>query len=170
MENITGMVSSVLNKQKGLYQELSVLLADEKEYIVNMDVSGLWQSAERKKELVVSIEGLSLSLIDQFEENKPRENQSGEQTKPLQIFELINRLPCPVNIKSELKKTWQTIKMIKDEIAVISRENRRFINDYLSVIQDVFSTVSNPGHEKNYSQTGQVYSAGNSRRLLSAKV
>ena len=160
MENITGMVSSVLNEQKGLYQELSVLLADEKECIVNMDVGGLWKSAERKKDLAGSIEGLSLSLVNQF----------GEETKPLQISELINRLPCPVDIKSELKKTWQTIKMIKDEIAVISRENRRFINDYLSVIQDIFSTVTNPGREKKYSQTGRIYSENSSKRLISAKV
>jgi|GEM_PF-2058917 len=167
MENITSMLSKVLHRQKALYEELNVLLETERECVVNMDVSGLWGSSERKKELVASIQELTESLVRRFKKNSDAET---EPKRTLNVSELINGLPCAADVKFELKKTWQAVKVLRDEVFTVSKENRRFINDYLAVIHDIFSVIHNPGGEVNYSPAGTVFSPDSSRSLINAKV
>jgi flagellar biosynthesis/type III secretory pathway chaperone len=167
MEKFTEKISHLLQDKLSLYQELRNVLESEKKYVVEMDVDGLWAVTERKKQLVSTIETLIENILAQF---KSQLYQIDMDADSFQVSTVINALPLSLRIKSELKKIGLSIKDCKNEISMMAIENKRYITEYLTVIDGIFSTVVNITGKKQYSYSGHILAGKEKHHFIDSEV
>jgi flagellar biosynthesis/type III secretory pathway chaperone len=167
MEKIAGDMSGLLQETLDLYQDLKSVLVTEKSHIEKMEVQNLWATTEKKKRLVQSIEDKVAKILEQLNGRTASFDMTVQNFK---IREVIAALPLKIEVKSKLKTLANRIDACKKEITLMAYENKRFIVEYLSVIDGIFNTVRQGTGQKQYSQTGQVYASGENTRIINAEV
>ncbi len=167
MEKFTEKIKGMLREKLALYQELLGLLETEKKYIIEMDVEELWTVTGQKKELAAAIEKLIKKILELF---KTQSSQVNMDAQSFQLSKIISALPVSLKSKSELKKIGLAIKVCKEEISLLAIRNKRYITEYLSVIDDIFSTAVNSTDKKQYSHSGHIIAARDKHHLINAEV
>ncbi|MEA1968363.1 MAG: hypothetical protein U9N77_09095 [Thermodesulfobacteriota bacterium] len=167
MENFAYKIEDYLQKKLLLYHELTLILKQEKEFIVDMDTEALWVSCSKKKELTAEIERVRSSILYLLDESHV---EHGMDVRAFSLTALIRLLPVPAKIKSDLGKTRLAINLIKDELHGIASENRTYVREYLSVIDGIMSNFAEPVLNGCYSFLGYMCKAGNSNALINAEV
>lgn len=167
MEKIADEMSGLLEQTLGLYQDLKSVLVTEKSYIERMDVKNLWATTDKKKRLVSDIEGVISKMLAQAKQHAIHLDMSVHTFK---VREAISALPLRMKVKSQLKALGRQIDDCKKEITLLAYENKRFITEYLTVIDGVFSTLRQGTGLNQYSKSGQIYAPGETTRLINAEV
>ncbi|WDP87260.1 MAG: hypothetical protein HUN05_20785 [Desulfobacter sp.] len=167
MEKIADDMSGLLNETLGFYKELKVLLEAEKKYITDMDVQKLWDSTDRKKQIVESIESMIARILDRV---KTYVSDFEMDVRSFRVREVVAVLPLKMRIKSGLKTIGLKIDGLKHEIGLMANENKRYILEYLSVIDGVFSTIKQRPDQDQYSSYGHILSSNETTRLINAEV
>ncbi len=167
MEKFTEKITSMLQEKLSLYQELINVLEVEKKYIVEMDVAGVWAVTDQKKQLISGLEKIKEKFLDLFKTHLfEKELDEGS----FQVSKAIDRLPISMQIKSEIKKIIHDIHGCKTEISLRAGENKQYITEYLSVIDDIFSTVVSSTNRKQYSPSGHTIAVKDRQHLIDAEV
>lgn len=151
MEKLACDIEKMLQDKLSLFQELKKTLEQEKKYIVDMNIDSLWKTVEKKKQIaseIVQIRGRILSLFE--EEITPLETSSFSLTR------IINILPFPAKIKSDLKRIKIELELVKDALTDLVSENKRYTNQYLSVINGIFVAIVGAENKKAYNNAGKV--------------
>lgn len=169
MEKITHLISGLLDKQKSLYETLHDIALQDREHIVNMDVTALWQTTDRKKQLARDIQETTEMLFQSFRSGKGKVRPDNIK-KTGNLTGGIEMLDVPLMEKAELRQRIQGIQRIKEDVALRSSENKRYLTDYLSVIDGIFSTLMPRKDNGRYSAAGKVDPAKNSQYLIQAEV
>ncbi|MDA3788844.1 MAG: flagellar export chaperone FlgN [Desulfobacula sp.] len=167
MEKFTERITSMLREKLSLYQELRSLLGTEEKYIIEMDVAGLWAVTEQKKELAATLEKIIEEILELF---KLQLLQTDIDTQSFQMSKVLGDLPISLEIKSELQKIVLAINACKEEISLLAIKNKRYVTEYLSVIDDIFSTVVNSTGKKQYSHSGHIIAGKDKHHLINAEV
>lgn len=167
MEKFTEKITQMLQDKLSLYQDLRSLLESEKKCVVEMDVDGLWIVISRKKKLVSAIEKSIKNIFAQF---KTQLYQSDMEAHSFQVSKVIDALPLSLKIKSELKKIVLSIDGCKNEIALMAIENKRYITEYLTVIDGIFSTVVSTTVKKQYSHSGHILPGKEKHHFIDSEV
>jgi len=167
MEKFTEKITGLLQDKLSLYQDLRNVIESEKKYVVEMDVESLWTAVEQKKQLVSAIEQLIETILARFKEQL---YQIDMDTGSFQMSKLIDALPLPLRAKSELKKIGLSIDACKNEISLMAIENKRYITEYLTVIDGIFSTVVSTTVKKQYSPSGHIIPGKETHHLFDAEV
>ncbi|WDP89783.1 MAG: flagellar protein FlgN [Desulfobacter sp.] len=165
MENITRMIPELLNKKLGLYEQLRMVVEAEKAYIVDMDIQGMWSATEEKKRLVAAVETVLSTLREGF-----AHRISGRDSKKMGISDMVDFMPVSLEEKASLRHIIIRIRALKREISILSRENQRYVTEYLSVISGIFSTITNTNAKKQYGRSGVMMPPQETTRILHAEV
>ncbi|MBF0303483.1 MAG: flagellar export chaperone FlgN [Desulfamplus sp.] len=144
-------IEKLLQKKLAIYTELTSLLESETNYIVKMDVNSLWSASTRKKELATDIERVRNSIIFLCNEE---EIDHGMDLKKFDLANLIKIMPLSARVKADLEIIKIAIEGKKREIRQIASSNRKYINDYLGVIDGVISTITGGSKNQSYSKKG----------------
>lgn len=167
MEKFAYEIEQLIQKTLFLYEKIYEVLLKEKIHIVDMNVDALWETISRKKSLVMSIEAIKQEAVCLFNQTYPGlEKDATVLTFPY-IVRIMN-IPCEK--KEELRKLILSIDTIKSDIKGLASENSKFINDHLSVIDGIFSTIINRTDKGNYGSFGNFFKQDGENRLISAKV
>lgn len=151
MEKLAREIEKMLQDKLSLFQELKKTLEQEKKYIVDMDIDSLWKTVEKKKQIAAAIVQIRGRILTLFEENNtPLETTSFSLTR------IINILPFPTKIKSELKRIKIELELVKEALTDLVSENKRYTNQYLSVINGIFVTIVGAENKKAYNNAGKV--------------
>lgn len=179
METFAYNIENLLQKKFGIYNELALLLEAEAGYIVKMDVHSLWTASARKKELASEIESLRNSII--FLLNEQDIDHGGMDVRTFNIAHLISILPISPRIRADLEMVKIAIEGKKNEIRQIASSNRKYIQEYLGVIDGVISTITGGANHASYGRRGMAvsttpssfygtrYGRGGSTALISAQ-
>ena len=167
MEKFAADMSGLLQETLERYRELKVLLETEKKYVTDMDVQSLWTSTERKKALARAIEDLIRRILGRA---KNYTAHSKMDVRSFRVGDVVSDLPLKMEMKSKFKSLGLEIDTIKREIDLLARENKRYIHQYLSVIDGIFATINQRPNENHYSKQGQILAPNEPRRLLHAEV
>ncbi len=168
MEKIAGDMSGLLQETLELYQDLKSVLVTEKQFIKEMDVQRLWASTDRKKKLVHSIEEAISKIIAQAKQHAAHLEMTVQN---FMVRDLVSMLPLRMKVKSKLKGLGLRIDACKKEIALLAYENKRYLVEYLSVIDGIFNTIRQQASGMDqYAKNGRVYSPGEGTRLINAEV
>ncbi len=167
MEKIADRIEHLLQEKVSLYQELQHILEEEKAYVVSMDVDSLWVTISKKKLLARRIESIRLEIFSFF-----GEINSGLKmdTPSFSLAQVINTLNVSSEKKAELKKILFSINTCKKEITRGSSDNKKFIKEFLSVIDGIFSTVLDTKDKKGYNHSGTVLMDDGKNCLIHAEV
>ncbi len=158
MEKIAGLFEEKLK----LYTSLKDVVEQEKAYIVDMDLEGVWASVERKKELAGAIEeiqGEIKALVPQ-----------GQARTGFSLSGMVDTLPLTLKEKSGLRKIGVGVDACKREISLIAQKNKQYLTEYLSVIDGIFSTVVNRSSLDQYGNSGGMRPSTDQAPLIEAKV
>lgn len=166
MEKFADKIEDMFQEKLSLYKALKTVLEQEKKYIVDLDVDYLWKMTDRKNQLALEIEQIRDRILCLLEENKVPLNMGPE---PFSLFRVINCLPFSATIKSELKKVKTELDMIKQELAGLASENKRYANEYLSVINGIFATITGSENQDHYTNAGLVLKDKTEKHLIRAK-
>jgi flagellar biosynthesis/type III secretory pathway chaperone len=167
MEKIAGDMSGLLQETLDLYQDLKIVLVTEKQYIKQMDVKSLWDSTDQKKKLVRSIENVISKILNRAKQYAAHFEMSVQN---FMVRDVVSALPLRMKVKSRLKSLGARIDACKKEISLLAYENKRYLVEYLSVIDGIFNTIRQSSGMDQYRQNGQVYSPGESTRIINAEV
>jgi flagellar biosynthesis/type III secretory pathway chaperone len=168
MEKIAGDMSGLLQETLELYQDLKSVLVTEKQFIKEMDVKSLWVSTDRKKRLVQSIEEVISKILTQAKQHAVHLEMTVQN---FMVRDVVSVLPLRMKVKSKLKSLGLRIDACKKEIALLAYENKRYLVEYLSVIDGIFSTIRHQASGMDqYAKNGQVYSPGEGTRIINAEV
>ncbi len=167
MEKFAYKLEALLQKQAFFYKDLQNILEKEKIHIVDMDIDALWGTISRKKSLASSVECIQQEIVNLFQEVYSGLDLSDQS---LCLSKVIKNMNLSPEKKAWLEKRQLEINTVKSKIANQSSENKNFINEYLSIIDGVFSTVLNRSDEKKYNNSGTVLKNNGNRHLIRAEV
>ncbi|MCP3874238.1 MAG: flagellar protein FlgN [Desulfobacteraceae bacterium] len=167
MEKITSDIKDLLNEKLGLYKQLNALLKEEREFIVNIDIGALWKSAEKKKKISGKIYLVREKILHFLEE---KYSFSDMDIKSFSVSYLIRTLPLPNYLKAIFRKIKLSIEEQKDELTQVAFENKKYVGEYLSVIDEVMSVVVDNSSRVQYNQTGVMPGTKAQNCLLHAEV
>lgn len=167
MEKFAGQILDLLDQAIFAYQDLQQVLEAEKGHIDAMDIDALWKTTARKKGLLQTIDAVKQALRRLADGRADRLGRNREMFSPA---DLIQSLPETPSGKSQLRHRLTALANIESHVTVLARDNQTRIKQYLSVIDDIFSTVTDTGRNRQYTPAGAYTAAGASRRFVSAEV
>ncbi|MBF0390610.1 MAG: flagellar export chaperone FlgN [Desulfamplus sp.] len=144
-------IEKLLQKKLAVYNELTALLESEKNYIVKMDVNSLWSASTRKKELASDIERVRNSIIFLLNEQNI---EHGMDSKSFDVAALIKALPISDKERANLEMLKIAIEGKKGELRQLASLNKKYIQDYLGVIDGVISTITGGAKQQSYGRRG----------------
>ncbi len=144
-------IEKVLQKKLAIYTELTSLLESETDYIVKMDVNSLWSVSTRKKELASDIERVRNSIIFLLDE---QQIDHGMDMRTFNLEKIIKLLPLSAKEKASLEMIKISIEGKRNQIRQIASSNRKYIQDYLGVIDGVISTITGGSKNQSYGIRG----------------
>ncbi|MBF0468294.1 MAG: flagellar export chaperone FlgN [Desulfamplus sp.] len=152
METLYYNIKNLLQKKLQIYSELVSLLEAETGYIVKMDVNSLWTASTRKRELASDIEKLRNSIVFLLDDKHIDHGIMDLQT--FDMAHLVNILPISSREKADLEMLKIAIEGKKNELRHIASSNRRYIQEYLGVIDGVISTITGGSKQQSYARRG----------------
>ena len=167
MEKFTAKIRSLLQDKLLYYQKLKTVIEEEKKYVVEMNVEKMWKTIAQKKELTTEIEGVIQEIKGLFETHLfPLQSDS----ETFQLSRAIEKIPTSPKARADLKAVCFSINACKEDISLLAKENKRYVAEYLSVIDGIFSTVVNFKRKSQYSHSGQMVSGKDNVSLINAEV
>lgn len=167
MENITHRLAYMLKKKLSIYRELNELLVKEREAIVNIDVDALWQNAGIKKTLAKKIQELRQEILTFLE---AQSGVSDMDTRTFSLSYLLRTLPVAAENISELREIKLEIDHEKDLLTQTAFENKKYVNEYMSVIDEIMAVAADNSAQSQYTQGGRVTNSKAANCLIHAKV
>ena len=171
MENFTteliNEIECFLSKKLSLYKELNSVLEKERNIIVNMDIDSLWKSAEEKKKLTEDIQKIREKILCILSEHKGFEDID---INSFSVSYLINTICVPKQCKKGFKKIKRQLEQEKQKLTNIAIENKKYVQEYLSVIDDIIFVAAKDVPHSSYSFTGEAAKLKTSNSLISAEV
>lgn len=167
MEKLFDTVEKLLEEEFSLYMDLQNTLEEEKNNVVDMDIDSLWATIEKKKKIVIEIDRVekNISLV-----LKKRAGELNLSHSPLKLSDFIKKLPVSNEIKSRLRKMKTGLETIKKSILARASANKKYINESLSVINDIFSLAVDTANKKQYNNYGHLLENKEKNRLINAEV
>lgn len=167
MEKFACEIEKLLQEKLSLYKELKKIFEQEKNDIIDMNLDSLWEKTDRKKQLALEIVHTRERIFSLFEEKKIPLDMAADA---FSISQIVNCLPFPGKIKSGLKEIKIKLEILKEELAGLASENKRYTNEYLSVIHGIFATITDGGNNEAYNNAGKVLTEGSRKTLIRVEV
>jgi len=167
MEKFACEMEKLLQEKLLLYKELKKIVEQEKNHIVDMNVDSLWKITDRKKQLTSEIVQIREQILFVLKEKKILLEMDANT---FSLSRIINALPFSVKIKSDLKIIKIKLEIAKQELSGLASENKRYTNEYLSVIKGIVATIRDTGNEDAYNNEGKVQKEGSRKMLIRVEV
>ncbi len=167
MEKLADTVEGLLEKELFLYQELEKILEQEKNDIVELNVDSLWKTIDKKKQVISNLEPLNKKMLGLFEKSAA---DLGMDKASFKLSDLIGKLPVSKQMKSRLKMTRVCLDTIKKSVSALASANKEYINESLTIMDGVFSTVAGTVNKKLYNNSGSLLTGNGNNCLINAEV
>ena len=167
MENFTPAMETLLTEKLQLYRRLNQLLIDERQAIVNIDVDTLWENAEKKKELAGNIRQLRRQILDLVSQ----ESGFTDMTEAsFSLAYLIRTLPISSEDRALLRKLTRCLDDEKNQLAQSASDNKKYVDEYLSVIDEIMGAAVDNSGNTQYTHFGAVPDSKMQKCLIHARV
>jgi hypothetical protein len=166
MEILADKIEHFLNQQMILYSSLDSIFEEEKKQLIELNVDGLWGTVAQKKNIIQLLSKMNLDMKKLLEMEA---DLLGEDKESFNLSELIGKMPSPVSVKNHLRKIKKNVETFKNKVNAIALSNKKYVQESLVVIDDIFSIATRPDNDRNYSYMGQMVDSGNSNHLISTE-
>lgn len=149
MEPSVVKIEELIQEKISLYRELLATVQQEKKVLSKSDVDSLWKISQKKQALAAEIEALRRKVLTVLTANSIRHDMDVSSFRMSQILPLL-----PAETMTNLHKLNATLNLIKANIDGLVQANRRFVEGYLSMVEDLIGIIAGTG------QPASVYASG----------
>ncbi len=139
-------IETLFHEKILLYRDLLDVLEQEKKSITEIDIEGLWEISEKKQQIASKIEDIRKKIIHTLKDASPSPDVEEDQFEMSQILSVV-----PSEIAERLKKVHVTLVSLKNNIQVLLSENKRFVGEYLNVLDELIGIITDSG------SPGEIY-------------
>ena len=139
-------IETLFHEKILLYRDLLDVLEQEKKSITEIDIEGLWEISEKKQQIASKIEDIRKKIIHTLKDASPSPDVDEDKFEISRILSVV-----PSEIAERLKKVHVTLVSLKNNIQVLLSENKRFVGDYLNVLDDLIGVITDSG------SPGEIY-------------
>lgn len=144
MENEMRRLEEIFENKIMLYKDLSTLLEKEKECLPSGDVEVLWSLSDKKHSIITQIAEQRMKILGILCEAGISHNMNSTTFKLSSLLDLL-----PHDNTHRLRQYNVPLMKIKDQINFMARENRRYVEEYLEILDDmigIFTSAGKPAH------------------------
>jgi len=152
-------IESLYQEEIALYQDLLDALEMERKSIIDIDVDALWKVSEQKSRIARKIEKKQQQILLQFKDLPVRYEMDISSLDAQKILDLL-----PREIKERLQRVRVTLGTLKKEIQVRLKENKGYVGEYLTALDEIIGVVTDTGKRNPVYNRGRR--AGNSATHL----
>ncbi len=167
MENFTPTIEQLLQEKLGLYRQLNDVMILEKQSIVEINVDALWKSNDEKQKIAKKIQTLRGKILSHMEKSY---SFSDMDINSFSMTYLIRHIPLSSQDKSRLRKLKLAIEEQKNQLTQTALDNKKYVNEYMTVIDDIMSVAVDNSHNAQYTKVGSVPGSKTERCLIHAEV
>ncbi len=139
-------IETLFHEKILLYRDLLDVLEQEKKSITEIDIEGLWGISEKKQQIASKIDDIRKKIIHTLKAASPSPDVDEDQFEISRILSVV-----PSEIAERLKKVHVTLVSLKNNIQVLLSENKRFVGEYLNVLDDLIGFITDSG------SPGEIY-------------
>jgi len=139
-------IETLFHEKIMLYRDLLDVLEQEKKSITEIDIEGLWGISEKKQQIASRIENIRKMIIHTLKDASPSLDMDEDQFDISRILSVV-----PSEIAERLKKVQVTLVSLKNNIQVLLSENKRFVGEYLNVLDELIGVITDSG------SPGEIY-------------
>lgn len=136
-----------------LYQDLVECLKRERDVLTKTDMDGLWEIADQKQSIAGRIETVRNKILTALSDIPTDRRTDGVSFDLARVYSLI-----PPMDRERIKKAYFSLISLKSEIQRRSRENKLFIEECLSFLDELIGIITDTGKQ------GAVYDNRRSSR------
>ncbi len=126
MEPDMNEIEKTYRKRISLFKDLLDCIDNERDYLINQDINGLWASLDEKAKIVESI------------------RETGDYIKKIAGNEPTYQ-DIPLKDRSSFRELYRTLSNLREEIKVRVVENVSFISETLDFFHDIVTTLTQTG-------------------------
>ncbi len=141
-------IETLFHEKILLYGDLLDVLEQEKKSITEIDIEGLWGISEKKQQIASKIEDIRKKIIHTLKDASPSHGMDVDEDQ-FEISRILSVVPS--EIAERLKKVHVTLISLKNNIQVLLSENKRFVGEYLNVLDDLIGIITDSG------SPGEIY-------------
>lgn len=130
-------VAPLFQEKLMLYQELAAILRAEKQWIVNADVDELWRVSDAKRAIASKIDVVRTRILAMLTEAGIEHKMIPETFQNSVVISLL-----PAASRKELAGTLLSLGIVREEVKNRSLDNKRYIESYLSMLDDLMSVIT----------------------------
>ena len=142
MESPVERIERLLNDKIFLFQELLDILNEEKKGIVDIDVDKLWAFSKKKQVVASKIEDIRKDILQILDEAAIAHGMSLDTFSVAKIIELTG-----LNAHAPMNQINVTLILLKKKVQAIAGENKRNVQEYLGVMDELIGTIANMGEK-----------------------
>lgn len=152
MESSAARIENLLNEKILLFQDLVEILKDEKKSIVDIDVDKLWAFSQKKQTIASGIEDIIRKIIEILDEAAIAHHMN---VKTFSVSKMIERMgPGETD---RLNKLNLSLILIKKRVHSLAGENKKFITEYLGVMDELIGTISTIGDHSSVYENSRFH-------------
>jgi hypothetical protein len=161
----TASIETLFHEKLMLYRELAETLKEEKERIIHADVDLLWRVSEKKQALAGHIEDIRRRILDALTGMGICHKMSGLNYQAAKVMQLL-----PSDRKKQLAGMHFSLMALKEEINSISRDNKHYIESYLSMLDDLITILTGRGDSPPTYSNSRIANTAAGPRVLHQEV
>ena len=143
-------VENLFHEKILLYQDLLECLKKERDVLSDTDMDGLWEIAEEKQSIVGRIETVRSKILTALSDVPTDRLTDGVSFDLARVYSFI-----PRTHRERIKKPYFSLVSLKGEIQRRSRENKRFIEECLSFLDELIAIITDTGKQRAVYDNGR---------------
>jgi hypothetical protein len=141
MKMIGSKIETLFHEKILLYRDLLECLKQEAESITAINVEALWKISDKKQRIASKIEGVRGMILDQMAEASIHHDMDTTTFQTAKILSLL-----PKEIREPLGMAQLTLVALKNDIQNRLDENKRFLGEYLAVLDELIGIITDAGN------------------------
>jgi len=143
METSINDIETLFYNKIEAYEQLVEIFTQEKKSLESADIEAMWRYSDQKQKIsnrIVEIRMCILTILNKFGILHGMDATTFHTPK---IISLISGKQ-----RQNLQKIYVSLIMIKNKVRLLSEENKKFVEDYLGILDELIGIITNAGKPK----------------------
>jgi flagellar biosynthesis/type III secretory pathway chaperone len=145
MKFLGKQIEALLHDKIMLYQDLKGALVKEKQILTDANVDALWAVSDQKQVLAARVDAKRREILAVLKDHHVPNDMTVSRFSVAEVIALLPEIEARV-----LGPVKMTIDSLKTEIHAMAADNKRFVEQYLSVLDDLMGILTGTDHTGVY--------------------
>ncbi len=143
METSIHDIETLFYKKIKIYEQLVEICTQEKKSLESADIEAMWRYSDQKQKISNRIVEIRMSILTILNKLGFLHGMDATTFHTPKIISLV-----PGKQRQNLQKIYVPLIMIKNRVRLLSEENKKFVEDYLGILDELIGIITNAGKPK----------------------